>query len=79
MTAQDVVGQPFIINNKQVDQFGYKALLIKNTNNSKAQFNFTTYLQRFSLFEGMFSKFMYVEGQIFDGATFVKNSWSTSW
>ena len=72
MTAQDVVGQPFIINNKQVDQFGYKALLIKNTNNSKAQFNFTTYLQRFSLFEGMFSKFMYVEGQIFDGATFVK-------
>lgn len=72
MTAQDIVGQPFIINNKQVDQFGYKALLIKNTNNSKAQFNFTTYLQRFSLFEGMFSKFMYVEGQIFDGATFVK-------
>jgi len=72
MIAQDVVAQPFIINNKQVDQFGYKALLIKNTNNSKAQFNFTTYLQRFSLFEGMFSKFMYVEGQIFDGAGFVK-------
>lgn len=72
MIAQDVVAQPFIINNKQVDQFGYKALLIKNTNNSKAQFNFTTYLQRFSLFEGMFSKFMYVEGQIFDGAGFIK-------
>lgn len=72
MTTQDILGQPFIINNKQVDQFGYKALLIKNTNNSKAQFNFTTYLQRFSLFEGMFSKFMYIEGQIFDGATFVK-------
>ena len=72
MTTQDIAAQPFIINNKQVDQFGYKALLIKNTNNSRAQFNFTTYLQRFSLFEGMFSKFMYVEGQIFDGATFVK-------
>jgi len=72
MTQQNIVAQPFVINNRQVDQFGYKALLIKNTNNSKAQFNFTTYLQRFSLFEGMFSKFMYVEGQIFDGAGFVK-------
>jgi len=72
MTTQDVVAQPFIINTEQVDQFGYKALLIKNTNNSRAQFNFTPYLQRFSLFEGMFSKFMYVEGQIFDGAGFLK-------
>lgn len=72
MTTQNVVAQPFVINSEQVDQFGYKALLIKNTNNSRAQFNFTPYLQRFSLFEGMFSKFMYVEGQIFDGATFVK-------
>ena len=72
MTTQDVVAQPFVINSEQVDQFGYKALLIKNTNNSRAQFNFTPYLQRFSLFEGMFSKFMYVEGQIFDGAGFLK-------
>lgn len=73
MTQQNIIAQPFVINSRQVDQFGYKALLIKNTNNSKAQFNFTTYLQRFSLFEGMFSKFMYVEGQIFDGAGFVKS------
>lgn len=72
MTAQSVVAQPFVINSKQVDQFGYKALLIKNTNNSKAQFNFTTYLQKFSIYEGMFSKFMYCEGQIYDGAGFVK-------
>lgn len=73
MTQQSIVALPFVINKEQVDQFGYKALLIKNTNNSKAQFNFTTYLQRFSLFEGMFSKFMYVEGQIYDGAGFVKS------
>lgn len=72
MTAQSVIAQPFVINSKQVDQFGYKALLIKNTNNSKAQFNFTTYLQKFSIYEGMFSKFMYCEGQIYDGAGFVK-------
>lgn len=72
MTAQSVVALPFVINSKQVDQFGYKALLIKNTNNSKAQFNFTTYLQKFSIYEGMFSKFMYCEGQIYDGAGFVK-------
>lgn len=72
MTTQSVIAQPFVINSRQVDQFGYKALLIKNTNNSKAQFNFTTYLQKFSLYEGMFSKFMYCEGQIFDGAGFVK-------
>ena len=72
MTQQKVLAQSFIINNKQVDQFGYKALLIKNTNNSKAKFNFTSYLQRFTVFEGMFSKFMYCEGQIYDGAGFVK-------
>lgn len=73
MTQQNVVALPFVINTEQVDQFGYKALLIKNTNNSKAQFNFTTYLQRFSIYEGMFSKFMYCEGQIFDGAGFIKS------
>jgi len=72
MTEPKVLAQSFIINNKQVDQFGYKALLIKNTNNSKAEFNFTSYLQRFSIFEGMFSKFMYCEGQIYDGAGFLK-------
>ena len=58
MTEPNVLAQSFVINQNQVDQFGYKALLIKNTNNSKAEFNFTTYLQRFSIFEGMFSKFM---------------------
>ena len=72
MTEPKVLAQSFIINNKQVDQFGYKALLIKNTNNSKAEFNFTSYLQRFSIFEGMLSKFMYCEGQIYDGAGFLK-------
>lgn len=72
MTDQNVLAQSFVINQNQVDQFGYKALLIKNTNNSKAEFNFTTYLQRFSIFEGMFSKFMYCEGQIYDGAGFLK-------
>lgn len=73
MTQQSAVAQSFVINNKQVDQFGYKALLVKNTNNSKAEFGFTTYLQRFSIYEGMFSKFMYCEGQIFDGAAFVQS------
>lgn len=73
MTESNVLAQSFVINQNQVDQFGYKALLIKNTNNSKAEFNFTTYLQRFSIFEGMFSKFMYCEGQIYDGAGFLKS------
>lgn len=74
MSQQGVVAQSFVINEGQVDQFGYRALLVKNTNNSKAEFNFTTYLQRFSIFEGMFSKFMYCEGQIYDGAGFIKSA-----
>lgn len=72
MTEQALAAQSFVINNKLVDQFGYKALLIKNTNNSKAEFGFTTYLQRFTIYEGMFSKFMYCEGQIYDGASFIQ-------
>lgn len=72
MIEQKVLAHSFVINNQQVDQFGYKALLIKNTNNSKAEFNFTSYLQRFTIFEGLFSKFMYCEGQIYDGAGFLK-------
>lgn len=72
MTDSAVIAQSFLVNNKQVDQFGYRALLIKNTNNSKAQFGFTTYLQRFTMFEGMFSKFMYCEGQVYDGASFIQ-------
>ena len=72
MTDSATIAQSFVINNKQVDQFGYRALLIKNTNGSKAQFGFTTYLQRFTVFEGLFSKFMYCEGQIYDGASFVQ-------
>lgn len=72
MTQSQTIAQSFIVNNKQVDQFGYRALLIKNTNNSKAEFGFTTYLQRFTMYEDMFSKFMYVEGQLYDGTSFIQ-------
>lgn len=66
------LAQSFVVNSTQVDQFGYRVLLIKNTNNSKSEFGFTTYLQKFTIYEGMFSKFMYCEGQIFDGASFLQ-------
>ena len=74
MSDSGITAQSFVVNDKQVDQFGYKAVLFKNTNNSKAVFGFTTYLQRFTIYEGMFSKFMYCEGQIYDGAGFVQKA-----
>lgn len=56
-----------LVNAERVGQFGYKILLKKRTNGSSAQWSFTNYVQRFTIFESIFSKFMYMEGQVMDG------------
>lgn len=57
----------FIINNGLLDQFGYKVTLIKATNKSQAELGVTNYFRQFAIYESLFSKFMYVEGNIYDG------------
>lgn len=62
----------FFLKKGQIDQFGYKITLIKNTNNSSTVVGLTTYVRHFKLFESIFSKFMYVEGLLVDGGGIVQ-------
>lgn len=63
-------GKPFILQEGQIDQFGFNAALKKRTNGNRQTYGITTYLQRFTVYEDMFSKFMYCEGIIYDGTGF---------
>lgn len=67
MTQVSGLARSFVLNEKQVDQFGYRIGFVKRTNNSSADFGFTTYVRQFQIYESIQSGFMYVEGVILDG------------
>jgi len=64
--------QSLVINDKKIDQFGYKVTFYKKTNKSATQVGFTTYVRYFRLYESLMSKFMYIEGIITDGGGMVQ-------
>lgn len=62
----------FFSNKGQVNQFGYKAVLKKRTNNSATEAGMATYLRHFRLYESIMSKFMYIEGLLVDGGGIIQ-------
>ena len=56
----------------EIDQFGYNIKLKKKTNKSSTELEFVSYVKSFRIYESLFSKFMYVEGQIVDGGGLIQ-------
>ena len=53
MTQTSGLARSFVVNEKQVDQFGYRIGFVKRTNKSAADFGFTTYVRQFQIYESL--------------------------
>jgi hypothetical protein len=70
--SEKTLTESFFVNKGQIDQFGYKVVLRKNTNKSATEVGFTTYVRHFRIYESLMSMFMYVEGLITDGGGMIQ-------